>query len=72
MELPKEIRLRLLKLKKIIRERFTSSNWEELGLGFHGVSMEAQTWVDFRQEDLMANWALAEQGLRVHDIKPLD
>ena len=31
-----------------------------------------QTWVDFRQEDLMANWALAEQGLRVHDIKPLD
>lgn len=32
MELPKEIRQRLLKLKKVISERFTSSNWEELGL----------------------------------------
>lgn len=32
MELPKEIRQRLLRLKKVISERFSSSNWEELGL----------------------------------------
>lgn len=31
-ELPQEIRQRLLKLKKVISEKFNSSNWEELGL----------------------------------------
>lgn len=31
-----------------------------------------QTWIDMRQEDLMADWVLAEKGLRVKDIKPLE
>lgn len=32
MELPKDIRQRLLRLKKVISSKFSSSNWEELGL----------------------------------------
>lgn len=32
MELPKDIRQRLLRLKKTISAKFSSSNWEELGL----------------------------------------
>ena len=31
-ELPKEVRVRLLRLKKAICEKFTESNWEEMGL----------------------------------------
>ena len=31
-ELPKEVRIRLLRLKKAICEKFTESNWEEMGL----------------------------------------
>lgn len=32
MELPLEMRQRLLRLKKVVSEKFNSSNWEELGL----------------------------------------